>query len=101
MSARVCCRQPRKCPAEPVHCSQLLEAKGVMEASRKKQQKQLERLKQQLHVPVAQSVRDALRKQVGLPCCNVEGGFSPHVQLCRGAVAQYLAVQLLNRGLPS
>ena len=48
-----------------MYCSQLREAKEVVEAGKKKQQKQLQRLKEQLHVPAALMVRDALRKQVG------------------------------------
>ena len=47
-----------------MYCTQLREAKEVSEASRRKQQQQLQRLKQQLHVPATQNPRDALRKQV-------------------------------------
>ncbi len=65
MSKCAHCRQSRSSPAEAVYCSQLREAKEVVEAGKKKQQKQLQRLKEQLHVPAALMVRDALRKQVG------------------------------------
>ena len=64
MNTCASCRQSRSSPAEVVYCSQLREAKEVVEAGKKKQQKQLQRLKQQLQVPAALTVRDALRKQV-------------------------------------
>ena len=56
-----CCRQPRTSSAAAVYSTQLREAKEVSEAGKRKQ---LQRLKQQLHVPATQSARDALRKQV-------------------------------------
>lgn len=74
-------RQPRSSPAEAVYCSQLREAKEVVEAGKNKQQKQLQRLKQQLHVPAALIVRDALRKQVGR--CTMRGRL-PCLYMCSG-----------------
>lgn len=96
MSTCACCRQPCKSSAEAVYCSQLLEAKEILEASRKKQ---LQRLKQQLDVPVAQSNRDALRKQV-IAMLKCGGRVALHVHLFLGAGGWYLAVQPLN-GSPS